>query len=114
MGPVCAKPDDELSMSKRPDMKVKGLNTKAKWGQEDDPGEERYIEFEDQEITVGEATAAAKKWVDEQNKVVYGRYTFNEHNVKVVPRISQRIDYVKEVFKFKVHFRVTRRNTRWI
>lgn len=114
MGPVCAKPSDEVSISRRTDMKVKGLNTYAKWGQEDDPGEERYIEFEDQEITVGEATAAAKKWVDEQNKVVYGHYTFIEHNVKVVPRISQRINFEKEVFKFKVHFRVTRRNTRWI
>jgi hypothetical protein len=88
MGPVCAKPEDEMSMSKRPDMKVSRLNTKAKWGQEDDPGEERFIEFQDQEITVQEATAVAKKWVDEQNKVVYGRYTFIEHNVKVVPRIS--------------------------
>lgn len=88
MGPVCAKPDGEDNGIKSSNMKMKRNLPKAKWGMEDDPGEERWIKFDDQDLPVDEATACAMKWINDQNKVVFGKYTFIEHNVKVVPRIS--------------------------
>lgn len=44
--------------------------------------------FDKQDLLVDEATAVAKKWCETQTKLVYGKYTFIEHNVKAVPRIS--------------------------
>jgi hypothetical protein len=63
---------------------------------------------------VGDAERAAKRWCNDKNKIVYGTYTFLEHNVKPVPRVSQMINTEKVTLKFKVRFQVTKRNTRWI
>ncbi len=63
-----------------------------------------------------EATKFALQWCEHLNKRVYGTYKFLEHNLRPVSRFSQMDLNIeeKEVFKFKVNFRLHKRNERWI
>lgn len=80
MGPVCGKVDDnshlEINMEK-PQAQIK-----PNWGQLDDEGEQRWILFDKKDLLVEEATIAAQEWCDQQSKLVHGKYTFIEHNVR--------------------------------
>ncbi len=109
MGPVCGKVDEnnlELNMVKQP---VVDVVIKPNWGQLNDEGEQRWILFDKQDLLVDEATAVANEWCETQNKLVYGKYTFIQHNVKAVPRTSQRLGE-PELQMFLVHFMVARKH----
>jgi hypothetical protein len=57
----------------------------------------RWICYENQNIDCKEATLIGKKWCEDQNKVVYGTYTFEDHNV--------REGQAKGSYQFRVHFK---------
>ena len=64
----------------------------------------RWVLFDDQEsVTKDNAEEKGRLWCEEQNKVVYGCYTYEANN-------AHRAE--KGNFKFRVHFRATRDRTK--
>ena len=62
--------------------KVHYINTERIEMESPPKGITRWILFENKAISTEDATTYAKNWCDAQNKIVHGKYTFWEHNVK--------------------------------
>lgn len=72
-----------------------------------DHGTDRWIKISADDMTPNQAKAHASHWIEKQNKVVNGVYTFQEISIEKQDNDSMH-------FKFRVNFKLAKPNARWV